>query len=358
MLLIGYMFASILWSDMPYVSFKRCTRELIAAIMVFLVTTESEPRQALQSLFRRTIYILIPFSYILIHYFPQYGRQYGRWSGRLMWIGVGLQKNGLALLCLFSAFFLIWTLIRRSQGRDIPVVGYQTLIEILLLFLTIWLFMGPDHALTYSATSLVALLGGGVALIGLLCLKRLNVIIGASFLTVIVLIIIVYGTITPFIGKLSIVDVSSTLGRGETLTERTQIWAFLVPYAMEKATLGHGFGGFWTDVMRERSSSHAHNGYLDIILNLGFVGLILFSMFLLSCCRRFRKTLLHDFDWGAFGICFLLMAVVHNITESWVVGFTGSMAAVILFLAVSSSTTNSLAGKLQMKRNLSQHYMS
>lgn len=340
-LLIGYMFVSILWSDMPYISFKRWIRQLVAVTMVFLVATEPEPRHALQSLFRRVIYVLIPFSYILIHYFPEYGREYGRWSGTLMWVGVASQKNGLALLCLLSIFFLVWTLIRRCQGHDIPVVRYQTPVEIFLLFLAFLLFTGPQHTFTYSATSTATLAVGLTALVGLFWLKRSNVLTSANTLRVIILIMIVYGTITPFIGQLALYDPSSVLGRDETLTGRSDIWAILVPYALRKPIWGHGVGGFWTDAMREATSSHAHNGYLDIILDIGFVGHILFSIFFLSCCGRVQKLMARDFDWGVFGFCFLLMAVVHNIAESSTVGFTGTMAAVIVFLAVTSATTTS-----------------
>ena len=76
----------------------------------------------------------------------------------------------------------------------------------------------------------------------------------------------VYGTVTPFIGKLSLVDISSTFGRDETLTGRSEIWATLVPFAMKRPILGHGFGGFWTDARREIiAASHGHNGYLDAV---------------------------------------------------------------------------------------------
>ena len=99
------------------------------------------------------------------------------------------------------------------------------------------------------------------------------------------MIIIVYGTITPFLAELPIYDVSSTLGREETLTGRTIIWAKLIPFVMQTPIFGNGFGGFWTSSIRENIALSAHNGYLDTILNTGFVGHILFSIFLLSCCQ-------------------------------------------------------------------------
>jgi O-antigen ligase len=297
---------------MPYISFKRWLREIIAVIMALIVATEPDVRHALQSLFRRTIYILIPFSYILIHYFPQYGREYGRWSGVLMWTGVASQKNGLAMLCLFSTFFLIFTLLRRWQGRNKPIVYYQTIVEVFILFLTIWLFLGPQQTLTYSATSFVALAAGLTYLLGLLWLKKVGILISSNMLTIIILMIIVYGTVTPFIGKLSIIDLSSALNRSETLTNRTDIWAYLIPYAMKNPIVGYGFGGFWKDSIREATSSHAHNGYLDIILNIGFTGFIFFFFILYKLLPQVQKTLLHDFYWGIFGI-FFWMAIIYII---------------------------------------------
>jgi len=339
-LLIGYMLVSVVWSDVPYTSIKRWTKELIAVAMAFIVASEANPRQALQCIFRRIIYLLIPFSYILIHYFPKYGRIYGRWSGALMWIGAADHKNSLGILCLFTIFYLTWTLIRRRQERDKPIVWHQTYVEICLLILAIWLFMGPEHTFTYSVTSTVSLTIGLIAFIGLLWMKRQNILIGANTLTVIISIIIIFGTIVPFHGGSILSDAAFAFERSDTLTGRTEIWAYLVTYAMQKSIWGHGFGGFWTDVHRAASSSHAHNGYLDIILNLGFVGLILSSIFLIHCLRKAHKTLIYEFDWGCLWICILLMAVVHNIGESSIISFAQILPAAILFLSITPVSNN------------------
>ncbi len=359
-LLIGYMLVSVLWSGMPYISFKRWTRELVAVVMAMVVATEPEPRGALQSVFRRTIYVLIPFSILLIKYYPHLGRQYGRWSGELMWIGVALQKNSFARLCLFALFYLVWTLIRRRQGRDIPVVRHQTYVEVFLLILTIYLFTGPQHTLTYSATSTAALAVGLMAFGSFLWMKKRGKLVRTGTLLAIITFVIIYGTITPFIGRLTIYDASSALGRSEDLTGRSDIWAFLVPYAMKEPVFGYGFGGFWTDAMRHAvGSSHAHNGYLEVILSLGVFGLFLVTMFLLSCCRKAQKTLVNDFDWGALWICYLLMAVVHNIGEPSIDGLTSHLTAVLLFLVYyPAAATSNIPGVLSERRDFSQHNTS
>lgn len=218
---------------------------------------------------------------------------------------------------------------------DTPVTGYQGYVEVLLLMLAIYLFMGPEHTLTYSATSLACLVIGLTTLLSLLWLKRRNVILSANSLSVVIAFIILFGTITPFLGELPI-DVSGVLQRDSTLTGRADIWAKLIPDAEQKLLLGYGFGGFWTDekIMKTFGVNEAHNGYLDTILNIGIVGLMLMSLFLISLCRSAQKEMEQHYDWGIFGFSLILMLVVHNVTESTLY-MLGGLMPMIIFLHVS-----------------------
>jgi len=347
MLLIGYMLTSILWSDIPFISFKRWIRELVAVVMVFVVITESNPRQAMQSLFTRTIYILIPFSLLLIKYFPEYGRKYGIWEGTLMWVGVTLQKNSLGRLCLISTFFLVWTLIRRWQGRDIPVVWYQNYADVFVLVLSLWLLKGAPDADTYSATAIVALAVGFAAFVGLLWMKKRRFNLRAIPFVAMLMLGVAFGIVTPMVGGSNVASLTSSLGRDATLTGRTGIWAGLLPVIERQPILGYGFGSFWTTKRTQiHEITEAHNGYIDVLLEIGYVGLFLLTMFLLTSCRRAQRELVHDFDWASLLLCFLIMAVIHNISETSINSFTSHLTAVLLFLAVSFSTDSSYTGQL------------
>jgi O-antigen ligase len=336
-LLIGYMLASCLWSDISFLAFKRWTREVIAVIMAFVVSSERYPQAALESMLRRMVYILIPFSWLLINYFGEYGRIFVHHQGYLMWIGVTLHKNSLGQLCAFAALFLIWMIIKRLRGGDVSFPKYQIPLNAATLFLVFWLMGGPEHTFAYSATSTAALALGLLFYIFLSQKQKKSVIAKMKGLTVLTGCILIYGTVTPFIGGLTLVDVSA-LGREETLTGRTTVWAQVVPVAMKKPILGHGVGSFWTSATREKFDiSGAHNGYLDIILELGFGGLFLYAMFLLGSASKGQKMLGEESDWGILWTCYLLMATVHNITESSLNTLTFPMTAVILFLTVSST---------------------
>jgi O-antigen ligase len=336
MMLIVFMLISVLWSSIPDISFKRWAREFLAVLMAFVVLSEPSPRRAMESVLRRTAYILIPFSPVLIKYFPQYGVQYGRWSGGRMWVGVALQKNGLGRICMIAAFFLIWSLIRRWQGKNPSVWKYQTHLEIIVLATTLWLITGGHKT---SATSLIALSMGLMAYATFYFMKKNGKPVGAGLLMLVVALIILYGTTSVFTGQLKLGFIASAAGRDETLTGRTEIWARLLPVAMQKPLLGGGFGGFWTPRTRDVFRiSGSHNGYLDVLIGLGFVGLALVSIFLLSSCRKARQVLDVDFDWGILWIGFIIMAVAHNISESSINSFAHQLTAVLLFFSVTAKS--------------------
>ena len=346
-MLVGFMFVSIAWSDILFIAFKRWIRELTGVVMALVVLTEPDPRKAMEIILRRTVYVLIPFSILLIKYFPDLGVLYSRWTGDIQWVGVTLQKNGLGRLCVISAFFLIWTFIRRWRKIDIAVGKYQTLCEVILFLMTFWLFKGPSLWAS-SATALYALGCGLLTFAALLWMKRQQIQLGPNTWVAIMVSIIIFGTITPFVGGSTVASFTSAVGRDSTLTGRTQIWAGLIPDVERAPFLGYGFGSFWTpNSIGEHEISEAHNGYLEVCLGLGFVGLFLTVKFLLASTRKAALLLTHDYDWGALSICFLLMAAVHNITESSFDSFTRHLMAVLLFLAVTTPSAG-------LKRKIAQ----
>lgn len=77
------------------------------------------------------------------------------------------------------------------------------------------------------------------------------------------------------------------LGRDSTLTRRTEIWAAVWTAISSHMLLGYGFSGFWAGLHGESAqvaarlgfvARHAHNGFLDLWLELGIAGLFLFTV--------------------------------------------------------------------------------
>jgi exopolysaccharide production protein ExoQ len=335
MALVGYMLVSVVWSDIPFTSFKRWVREMGGVTMALVIFTEKDRRQAVESLFRRTVYIMIPASILLIKYFPNLGVAFSIYTGDMMWVGVTLQKNGIGRLCAVAAFFLIWTLVRRWQKRSVAVHKYQTWLEIGILALALYMLRGPS-LWARSATGITALSIGLIAFGSLLWIRKKQINLGPNFWVAITASLIGLGVITPLVGGSSVGTFAAALGRNATLTGRTDIWAILLPTVTSQPILGCGFGGYWTSqTIAAATVNEAHNGYLDVWLGLGIVGVLLTAGFLLSFCRRAANLLTRDFDWGSLCISYLLMAVVHNISETSFDSFTRHLMAAMLLLSIS-----------------------
>jgi exopolysaccharide production protein ExoQ len=93
---------------------------------------------------------------------------------------------------------------------------------------------------------------------------------------------------TVVIVALSPDSVLEMMGKDPTLTGRTDLWAHVIPYISERPMLGWGYFAFWSLVnpaANEISSllrfhvTHAHNGLLEMLLEVGIVGTI-FLVFL------------------------------------------------------------------------------
>lgn len=338
MVLIVYMFTSIFWSDIPTVipSFKRWIRELIAVIMVLVIFTEDNPRAAVESVLRKSVYVLIPLSLLLVLFFPELGTE--AFGSMDSWVGITTHKNSLGRLCYITVFFLVWALIKRWPVRYAQFNRYHIYVDIIVLGMAVYLLKGPGIGKTISMTSVITLTVGFVTLFTLLWLKKLKRYPDGRMLTLITLSGIVLGTASVFVGGLVVGgDITSSLGREATLTGRTGIWAELVPLVMREPFIGHGIDGS-TYAMKNSFGDllSPHNGYLSVLLDYGFIGLFLFTIFLLSLCRKAYKTLFYDYNWGTFSISMLFMAIIYNVAEPSIEKFTSHQMATLVILSVSN----------------------
>jgi len=339
--LLAYMCLSTLWSDITLTALKRWAREGVAIVMMLVVASEVYPLKAIASIFRRAAYVLIPFSLLLIKYYPALGRRYGRYSGVEMWVGVAEQKNELGRICMISAFFLLLGLYQRWRARSFRAERSQVWADVSIIALSIYLLIGSS-----SATSLATLGMGLLIFSGLRWLQKLRFRVPQPGLLALVLLLIAYGVSVPFLGGTNVAFLTSAFGRDATLTGRTEIWADVLPDRSQRPLLGYGFGSFWTDARRQQYDiPTAHNGYLDILLELGEVGLGFYTIWLLSCARQLRRSLPHDYDWGSFAICLLLMTLTYNVTESALNSLNDYMTAVILLAVAVVPYTSSIPCK-------------
>jgi O-antigen ligase len=313
-LVLLFLFAavSMAWSDYPFVSFKRWVKGFGNLTMVLMVLTEDDPLLAIRTLFRRCFIVLIPMSVLLIKYYPEFGRSYLMWTWKPTYIGVTTNKNTLGALCLSSGLFYVWELARRFP-RGKPGVRLRKWSTWLLLSMVLWLLYMAD-----SATSLASLMAGSAIVVGvnLPVVKRNIRHMGAYVVSAVFIFVVLQLAI-------DIVEVVIlSLGRDVTLTGRSDLWREL--WQMNQAPiLGEGYGSFWLGERAEYfwemyywHPNQAHNGYLETLINLGWVGLSLMIMTVVGVYRDIRSRIDQDLDLQRFRLGLLVAICLHNITEA------------------------------------------
>jgi len=325
--LLVYMLVSTFWSDLTLIALRRWARETIALIMALFLMSERHPSQALASVLRRSAYVLIPFSVVLIKYYPALGRSYGKFSGMEMWTGVTGQKNLLGRLCMIGTFFLSWCLYQRwREHKKRDNARYLVWADISVILIAVYLLVGSD-----SSTSLATLVLGCVIYFGFRCSHKFNPRVLKPAILTTVIFLMGFGVATPFVGGSTVANFTALLGRDSTLTGRTEVWADVLPAREQRPLLGYGLGSFWTDARRQfYDIPTAHNGYLDVLLELGEVGFALCVIWMLSCASQLHRALAQDYEWASFAICLLLMGLAYNISESALNTFTEEMTALVV----------------------------
>ena len=126
------------------------------------------------------------------------------------------------------------------------------------------------------------------------------------------------------------VDLSSIMemfGRDATLTGRAPLWGLLLEIVAEQPFTGYGYGAFWLAhnplVIRVIAVSgwyvpEAHNGYIDVMLQVGVPGLILALAMLFGTIRAALAAMAERVDWASFAGIFVIIATVSNLVETMV----------------------------------------
>lgn len=332
-----YLGFSILWSDFPYVSMKRWIRLIGTIPIALLIMSERSPLQSLESVFRRCAYVLIPISLLLIKYFPHFGVEYVQWTGEKMWVGVAMQKNGLGVLCGLSAFLIIWTFNREWRAGTLFKIKSQAFADGLVLSIALFLLKGFYGA--YSATAIGFLIVGIASLVFLYRMKNY-----ARQMATFIVIVVALGLLSLSISNSLVPTVTSIFERNESFTGRTDIWRAVRDVASRNPLLGVGYGGYWglqdELIYSKFRVREAHSGYLEVYLDAGVVGITLLFAFLQAYYRKTLRILDDGYDWGLFGICFLIMTLCANFTESHFLRPTGYFWNSTIFLTVVFSSRN------------------
>jgi exopolysaccharide production protein ExoQ len=307
-----YCLISLLWSDYPDVAFKRWIKAIGDLVMVMVVLSDREPLAAFKRLLARLGYFLIPLSILFIKYYPEIGRQYGIWEGETYYVGVTTNKNTLGAICLFLGLAALWQLLMAYGERKRRRWIQEMIAPAIILAMVLWLF-----AKINSMTSLSCFLIGGIVL----CATSYRKVMRRPALAHVLIFSLVIVSASVLLLGASPAALKA-LGRNPTLTGRTEVWTMVLSLTTNPL-LGTGFESFWLgprlEAMWDRYWWHpaeAHNGYLEIYANLGWVGVVLLVVVLVTSYRAVFRAWRERVPVGSLCLAFFSATVIYNITEA------------------------------------------
>ncbi len=330
LLYIAYLGLSASWSDFAFVSFKRWIKEIGHIIMILVILTEVSPEEAIKTLIIRCAYVLVPISWVLNRYFPEISRVYSIGGGDPQLIGITTNKNSLGIVCLISGVVLFWKFVNdwlQSKEKE----NKKDLLIYVLMGITIsWVLLNSRSATALGGTII------GCTMIFMLSTKHVRSNISSiGFYIFAGLIILSFLHLTLDIITLA----TSILGRDETLTGRTEFWEELIAFGTNPL-IGVGYESFW---LGDRIAffwqkywwhpNQAHNGYLELYLNIGLIGLSLLFILILYSIFNIVKNLKNNqyYNYQVLRITFIVIVLIINYTEAY---FKGTVWFIFLMMAM------------------------
>lgn len=302
--MVGFACLSFFWSDLRNETLPESIALVGTTFFGIYFATRYTLKQQLQILgwtFGLVIFLSLVYALAL----PKYGIMSGVHAGA--WRGIYTHKNVLGqMMVLSSVVFLLLMRDRRYHG----LFSLGLMLSIALLVLS------TSRGAMVNVTTLMCAIA--LCRIFRLHYRLLVVLLGTLLL--------LGGSISYWVTdnlEMLVVDV---LGKDLTLTGRTTLWQAAIEMIQQRPWLGYGYDAFWHGwdsaaayIWRLEAwpAPHAHNGFVDLTLHLGLIGL---SIFLIGFFGNFLKGLIQfrmtsgsEFVWP---ILYLIYVILTNIGES------------------------------------------
>ena len=309
LLFFSYAGLSVLWSDFPYITVKHWLKGIEDIVLVLVVVTDGDPVLAVKRLLTRSGFILIPLSLLLSMYYPSLGRVFDK-AWEVEYVGVADQKNQLGIICMIFGLASLWSILRALRNRVISVRIRQLVAHGVILGMTIWLL-----TMCRSLTSSICLVLAGTMMV--LTSRRSSGVKPARAH----LLVAVAGcsALIPIFFARGLFDL---FGRDVTLSGRTAIWHSVLSL-VQHPWLGAGYETFLMGPrlvelrkLYQNSFQEAHNGYLEVYLNLGWIGVSLFAFLLITGYQKVVAALRRQPAVGSLSLALLIAVAINGLTEA------------------------------------------
>lgn len=325
-ILIGMSMASSLWSQTSGITFRSSLALVVMAILASHIIKKYSWSE-IERFVRLSLTVVTPIS-VLFTFALGGAHPYGE-----PWGGTFLNARSFGgLMCLSTG---LWFAIAIYKGR---ILGIEMLISIASLLLVA---IGGGKSQIISALALIYMI---------LVLKLFTKFRFRQSVVVVIIMTLVTAALF-FIANASLDLILEILGKDRSLTGRAEFWPQLIGEVLNHP-IGFGYNGFWqswrgaedpsafigsgTLIRGDYRPPHSHNGFLEVALQLGVVGFIIFMFsFLKTTLLAIWHQQFFKGPEAIFPLIIIVFLIVSNLAETEPQGLIGPNYAAFFYMLIT-----------------------
>lgn len=308
-LLAALAVASTLWSIAPLLTLRRSLPFALAGLFgLWFAARFSAARQ--MRILRLTMFALALATIALVLFAPSLALDHTP-GHATDWQGIFTQKNACGRIMVLATAVILFG--ERLTLRRTAALG---------LFLLVLLLSGSRGAWMIEAALLLVWLTVFVARRSGPRIRMLIALVAPLLVATAAGVALRYSW-----------ELMHLLDREPTLSGRTAIWSQVAHAIVQRPLLGYGYDAFWRgmqgpslqiDAAVHFMVEHAHNGFLEITLELGLAGLALFLVsWLAAWLRLWPLWRAGDLSHIAFPLALLVLIALYDLEENTLLIYNG-----------------------------------
>lgn len=319
-----YIFLTTIYSENFSLTWNYAINHFSITIYTIIIASLYS-KEEFYRIIKKYLLITILASYILIMFLPSKGNMY--YQGEYVAKGVFGHKNVLARTMVISV--IIFSNEMLVGKNKIKKFAYAVL-SVLSVYLI--LLAKSTSGIIYASAFLF---------IGYLLYKKnltISLYIKFVYTFLIIFNIMVYVLSRPYLSD--ILDKIVFFGKNLTFTGRNVIWYYSIDKALNHFILGYGVNSFWNSKYLSQfylsygfSPPHAHNGYINLLLD---GGIILLVLILILSIRGINSNINNNLIYSRINILIITFILIINLTES---SFTEIFWLLLCYAYLSGNST-------------------
>jgi exopolysaccharide production protein ExoQ len=338
---------SVLWSIDPGATSARFISLMSMVLVSFAFTLSGWHPHRFQAVVRPILTLLIFGSLVFGVIAPQLAIEDGEGTLKNSWHGLMSQKNQLGQLASFGVVFWLHAWLS-GQARKLTALLCGGAAFLCLL-------------LSRSSTSLLSTMFVCVLLLLLLRspsnLRRLMPLLIAVFVGLFLTYALAVLKLVPGL-EILLTPITAFTGKDMTFSNRSEIWLIIKEHIQLSPYIGTGYGAFWTGPVPSSASyvflgrmyfypTESHNGYLEIVNDLGFLGMAVLFGYLIVFVAQSLRLMKIDRYQGALFLALFFQQIIINLSETAWLSANAAFTFTVMTAATMALGRSLLADKLQ-----------